>query len=82
VAKALGISTPSVRDEWSAFDLQMPEGLKVQVKSVAYIQTWYQSSLSKISFRTRKTNQLADLACDFAAAPVYPPPSASFIAFG
>jgi len=55
VAKALGISTPSVRDEWSAFDLQTPEGLKVEVKSAAYIQTWYQSSLSKISFRTPKT---------------------------
>jgi hypothetical protein len=29
--------------------------MKVEVKSAAYIQTWYQSSLSKISFRTPKT---------------------------
>jgi len=55
VANALGISTRGVRDEWSAFDLQTPEGLKVEVKSAAYVQTWYQSSLSKISFRTPKT---------------------------
>ncbi len=56
VANALGISTTSsVRDEWGAFDLQTPEGVKVEVKSAAYIQTWYQSSLSTISFRTPKT---------------------------
>lgn len=67
VANALAISTRSVRDEWSAFDLQTPEGVKVEVKSAAYIQTWHQSSLSKISFRTPKTraydpnkNQLDD----------------------
>jgi hypothetical protein len=55
VAQALGISIFSVRDEWGAFDLQTPEGVKVEVKSAAYIQSWYQSSLSKISFRTPKT---------------------------
>lgn len=55
MANALGISTRSVRDEWSAFDLQTPDGVKVEVKSAAYIQTWYQSRLSKISFRTPKT---------------------------
>lgn len=55
VANALGISTHSVRDEWSAFDLQTPENVKVEVKSAAYMQSWYQSSLSKISFRTPKT---------------------------
>jgi hypothetical protein len=67
VANALAISTNSVRDEWSAYDLQTPEGVRVEVKSAAYIQTWYQSSLSKISFRTPKTraydpntNQLDD----------------------
>jgi hypothetical protein len=55
VANALAISTNNVRDEWSAYDLQTPEGVRVEVKSAAYIQTWYQSSLSKISFRTPKT---------------------------
>lgn len=57
VANALRISTHGVvRDEWSAFDLQTPEGVKVEVKSAAYIQSWFQSSLSKISFRTPKTH--------------------------
>jgi hypothetical protein len=57
VANALGISTTAVvRDEWSPFDLQTPEGVKVEVKSAAYIQSWYQSKLSSISFRTPKTH--------------------------
>jgi hypothetical protein len=57
VANALGISTNAVvRDEWSPFDLQTSEGVKVEVKSAAYIQSWYQSKFSSISFRTPKTH--------------------------
>src|SRR5713226_9413468 len=55
VAKALLISTDTVRDEWSAYDLKTPEGIKVEVKSAAYIQSWHQSKLSAINFRTPKT---------------------------
>lgn len=55
VAKALSISTDTVRDEWGAYDLKMPEGIKIEVKSAAYIQSWHQSKLSAISFRTPKT---------------------------
>ena len=44
-----------LRDEWGAFDLTTAEGLKVEVKSAAYLQSWYQSRLSSISFRTPKT---------------------------
>ncbi|MGB8411535.1 MAG: hypothetical protein WCE23_01790 [Candidatus Binatus sp.] len=56
VANALAIpTTVGVRDEWGAYDLETPEGTKVEVKSAAYIQAWYQTRLSMISFRTRKT---------------------------
>ena len=55
MAQALGMSIFSVRDEWGAFDLQTPEGVKVEVKSAAYIKSWYQSSLSKIIVRTPTT---------------------------
>jgi hypothetical protein len=55
VAKALGISTDDVRDEWRAYDLKMPECIKVEVKSAAYIQSWHQTKLSTIIFRTPKT---------------------------
>jgi hypothetical protein len=49
VAKALGIDC-LVRNEWDAFDLTTPGGLRIEVKSAAYLQSWYQSELSKISF--------------------------------
>jgi len=55
VAKALGISTDSVRDEWAAYDLTSPEGVRVEVKSAAYLQTWNQRTLSTIRFLTHKT---------------------------
>jgi hypothetical protein len=56
VAKALGISIDIVRDEWQAFDLETSAGLKIEVKSAAYIQSWKQRTLSSIQFLTRKTS--------------------------
>lgn len=50
VRQALNITTPDVRDEWDAFDLLTPEGIKVEVKSSAYIQSWAQKDYSKIYF--------------------------------
>lgn len=55
VARALGISTDGVRDEWAAFDLLTPKGIRVEVKSAAFVQTWFQRRLSSITFSTRKT---------------------------
>jgi len=40
----------AVRSEWDAYDLETPSGIKVEVKSAAYIQSWFQKRLSKISF--------------------------------
>lgn len=56
VARALGILVEEgVRDEWAAYDLTTPEGFKVEVKSAAYLQSWYQDRLSRISFLVAKT---------------------------
>jgi hypothetical protein len=55
VAKALGISTAGVRNEWSPYDLTTQNGLKVEVKSAAYLQSWNQEQLSPIHFTVRKT---------------------------
>jgi hypothetical protein len=55
VARALGISTDMIRDEWGAVDLTTAAGLKVEVKSAAFIQSWRQRRLSLISFLTPKT---------------------------
>lgn len=55
VAQALGINTQGVRNEWDAFDLLTPSGLKIEVKSAAYLQSWSQTKLSTISFLVRRT---------------------------
>lgn len=49
VAKALGIDL-HVRGEWDASDLRTAEGVAIEVKSSAYLQTWAQRRLSRPSF--------------------------------
>jgi hypothetical protein len=53
VATAMNIDRNQLRDEWSAYDILTPEGIKIEVKSAAYIQSWFQKNLSKISFSTK-----------------------------
>jgi hypothetical protein len=55
VARALGLQAEGVRNEWAAYDLQTEDGVKVEVKSAAFVQSWHQESLSLIQFRVRKT---------------------------
>lgn len=50
VATAVGIDTRQPREEWSAFDLTTPEGIRLEIKSAAYLQSWYQKELSNVSF--------------------------------
>ena len=52
VASALEI-TNILRIKWNYFDLEY-NGLKIEIKTSAYIQSWYQSKLSKISFDISK----------------------------
>ena len=54
VARALDADKP-VRAEWDAWDLETTAGVRVEVKSAAYLQTWTQSKLSKIVFAIRPT---------------------------
>lgn len=56
VAHALDLAD-AVRSEWDAYDLVLPSGIKIEVKSAAYIQSWYQKEYSKISFDVRKTRE-------------------------
>ena len=59
VARALGIDVSTgVRDEWGAYDLCSPEGVKVEVKSSAYLQSWHQRGPSAVSFSVRKTRAI------------------------
>jgi hypothetical protein len=54
VARALGINQSS-RLEWDAYDLKDISGLKVEVKSAAYLQTWSQKRPSRIIFSIAPT---------------------------
>ncbi|HEX8228883.1 MAG TPA: hypothetical protein VF826_06175 [Chloroflexia bacterium] len=54
VAMALGVAE-GVRLSWDAFDLTTPSGVKIEVKSAAYLQAWYHKKLSAAIFTIRPT---------------------------
>jgi len=54
VASALGLNH-GVRNEWDAYDLTTEVGVKIEVKSAAYVQSWYQRKLSDIAFTIKPT---------------------------
>ena len=58
VARALKIPTgEEIQDEWAPFDLLTPDGIKIEVKSAAYVQSWKQSRFSRVSFATPETGE-------------------------
>jgi len=54
VGSALGC-LPQVRREWEPYDLVTRSGIRVEVKSSAYLQEWKQNQLSTIQFDVRPT---------------------------
>jgi hypothetical protein len=54
VACDIGVAD-GTRMEWDAYDLKTPGGVKVEVKSAAYLQSWKQTRLSTICFDIRST---------------------------
>lgn len=54
VASAVG-ANEGYRTEWDACDIRTKEGIRIEVKSAAYIQSWPQDSLSAINFNIRPT---------------------------
>jgi hypothetical protein len=70
VARALDADPNGVRDEWAAYDLTTKDGTKIEVKSAAYLQSWYQGKLSRISFvvpKTRAWDPLTNLLVEQSA---------------
>lgn len=55
VASALDIDLNGVRDEWGSYDLITQDGIRIEVKSAAYLQSWEQSHYSSIIFNVPKT---------------------------
>ena len=54
VAAALELEQ-GVRTNWNTYDLETPNGVRIEVKSSAYIQTWRQRKYAKIIFRVNLT---------------------------
>lgn len=54
VARAVG-AAEGIRDEWAPYDLTDCDGITIEVKSAAYVQSWHQKRHSVISFACRKT---------------------------
>ncbi|MGD8564320.1 MAG: hypothetical protein PVG03_17390, partial [Desulfarculaceae bacterium] len=54
VSRALHCSD-AVRMEWDACDVRTDQGLKIEVKSGAYLQSWDQEQHSKIIFDIKPT---------------------------
>lgn len=52
--------TNEPRREWGAFDVRTESGIKVEVKSAAYAQSWPQESPSKITFDIGPRKQVWD----------------------
>lgn len=46
------------RTEWDSYDLTTKDGIKIEVKSSGYIQTWSQKKISSISFGIQPTQAL------------------------
>jgi len=68
VAQAVG-AAEGARIEWDAHDVVTPGGVKIEVKTSAYVQTWKQDKLSTIRFDIARkrawdaaTNIMADTA--------------------
>lgn len=55
VARALGVAADGVRDEWAPYDFETPDGVRVEVKSSAYLQAWFQKEMSQVKFLVPKT---------------------------
>ena len=54
VGHALG-AIDSPREEWASYDLETPDGIRVEVKSASYVQSWCQDELSQITFSIGRT---------------------------
>lgn len=55
VGTAIGLNPKDIRTEWDAYDLTAVDGIKIEVKSAAYIQSWKQKRFSAISFSIKPT---------------------------
>ncbi len=53
VATAIGMGLAGCRTAWDTVDLSTPSGVRVEVKSSAFVQTWRQRRPTAVTFSTR-----------------------------
>jgi hypothetical protein len=68
VGKALGVET-EFRISFSNFDLRTPDGVRVEVKSSANLQSWKQKKLSQIRFSGLSARSYDEDAVRFGSEP-------------
>ncbi len=55
VAMAVG-AAEGISGSWESYDLRTPDGIRIEVKTSAYLQSWAQKELSQIRFGIRPTH--------------------------
>lgn len=55
VAMAVG-AAEGISSSWESYDLSTPDGISIEVKTSAYLQSWTQKALSQIRFGIRPTH--------------------------
>lgn len=69
VATALDIDLTDVRSDWASFDLKDKDGLRIEVKSSAYLQSWFSADQpnkrSKIIFSISPALEWSDNECKY-----------------
>ncbi len=68
VGKALSCRE-QVRVQWAPYDLTTPNGITIEVKSAAYIQSWQQDRFSQIGFDVRPTTAWSEKDASYDTDP-------------
>jgi len=68
VATDLGVDG-ELRNDWESYDLTSKNGIKIEVKASAYIQTWHQTKLSTISYSIKPATKYNPLKNRFDGIP-------------
>jgi len=61
VGTAIKLNIEHLRNEWDAYDLITEDGIKIEVKSASYLQSWKQDKYSTISFSIKAASHLDNL---------------------
>ena len=68
VALAVG-AADKVQEEWAPYDVRSPDGIRIEVKTSGYIQTWEQQALSTPRFSIGKSYAWSNETGTFSPAP-------------